>query len=172
MHVLRHQRRPLESPQFGTALTREGAEAAAGPAYGPLRGLPVVSSPFLRCLQTVQPWRGEGFVDYGLCEHAPGVSLEIRPLAAGELGDLATLHGFCEQPPESEADLDARLSAALLRVLGLAESRGFPEVVVCTHQSCAARLCALLGAADRPLLAMGQWHTVEFAQQPRTGARA
>jgi len=160
--VLRHQERPANQAGFDTHLTPAGAAAAASDRYAPLVGLPVISSPFLRCLQTVAPWRGPLVVDHRLREYAPGVCLPTRPLAPHELGPDARVAEEEQQPAQPDEPSASESPEALRRRVQsfadwLVRQTHLQRLVVCTHQSCATELMRVLGREHARALEMGEW---------------
>ena len=74
IYVLRHEQRPMDDPRFLTELTDSGKHKAMFSLNNTLKNIPfthIFSSPFLRVLQTIEPYVKNNHyvnIEYGLAE--------------------------------------------------------------------------------------------------------
>ena len=146
--MVRHEKRPVEDPSFHVSLTEEGMRDAAGSVHDALVAAgvtKVVTSPFRRVLQTVQPFlesaKLKAHVDWALYEHPEPNPEPVVALPEYFARDFAVEDAYepCIRGEEiavnnqSFDDVHARVRA-LVATLG--ETHGEGDVLLlATHQT-------------------------------------
>ena len=145
LYILRHCERDMENPYFDSPLLPQGVDNAKNKVRTNLLKLEIdkiYSSPFIRCLQTIQPYTEDTnipvTVDYNLMEWISEKIVkedgtELRTLTDSEIkmynvNCVLRKYDYNSKFPENAFDIKSRIQEFLTYV------ESDKNVLICTHE--------------------------------------